>query len=69
MRYALAGTRMLSQALRASKWSMTEMLGCVCRLAEILEDSRHYALDFLFFCRTIFFVGDDWLDLRLVYLR
>ncbi|MFC5701908.1 DUF6382 domain-containing protein [Cohnella faecalis] len=70
LRYALAGTRMLSQALRASKWSMTEMLGCVCRLAEILEDSRHYALDADRFVLSddFIFVGDDWLDLRLVYL-
>jgi len=45
LRYALTGTRMLSQVMRANKWTMTVFMGALCRLAEVMEDCRLYVLD------------------------
>jgi hypothetical protein len=69
-RYSLQGGRMFSQAMRTVKWSMSDLMNTLCRLAEIMEDCRLYLLD----AERIrleddwIFVGDEWQDLRLVYL-
>ncbi|MBW5447077.1 FHA domain-containing protein [Cohnella sp. CFH 77786] len=70
LRYSLTGTRMLSQAIRTSKWSMMEFMGALCRLAEVLDDCRLYALDAerILLEDDRIFVGEDWSDLRFVYL-
>ncbi|BBI32074.1 DUF6382 domain-containing protein [Cohnella abietis] len=70
LRYSLAGTRMLSEAMRASNWSMSEMLGALCRLAEVLEECRLYLLDAdrIRLHDEFIFVGEDWHDLRFTYI-
>lgn len=37
LRYCFSGTRMLTETMRTSTWSMTDMMGALCRLAEVLE--------------------------------
>lgn len=69
-RYKLDGTRMLSALLKAGKWTMTEWLTVLHRLAEILEECRLYMLDEDRICLgdDWIFVGKGWHDLHLVYL-
>lgn len=69
-RYPLQGTRMLSQALRAEKWSMESWMTAICRLTEVWEECRHYVLDpeRILLEEDRIFVGDGWHDLRFVYV-
>jgi hypothetical protein len=69
-RYSLQGGRMLSQAMRTAKWSMSDLMNTLSRLAEIMEDCRLYLLDAerIRLDDEWIFVGDEWRDLRLVYL-
>lgn len=70
LRYSLSGTRMLSQTLRAAKWSMADLLAALCRVAEVLEDARLYVLDEsrIVLDDDRIFVGEGWNDLRFLYL-
>jgi hypothetical protein len=70
LRYSLSGTRMLSEALRTTYWSMTEMMGVLCRLAEVLEECRLYLLDAdrIRLHDEFIFVGDEWHDLKFTYI-
>lgn len=70
LRYALTGSRMLSEAMRASNWSMADMMGALCRLAEVLEECRLYLLDAdrIRLHDEFIFVGNDWQDLRFTYI-
>ncbi|MCD9024031.1 DUF6382 domain-containing protein [Cohnella silvisoli] len=70
LRYTLSGTRMLSEALRTSNWSMSEMMGALCRLAEVLEECRLYLLDAdrIRLHDEFIFVGDEWNDLKFTYI-
>jgi hypothetical protein len=71
LRYFLAETRMLSQAMRGHKWSMTDFMGALCRLGEVLEECRLYVLnaDRILLEDDRIFVGEGgWQDLRFVYL-
>ncbi len=70
LRYSLSGTRMLSEAMRTSNWSMTDMMGALCRLAEALEECRLYLLDAdrIRLHDEFIFVGEDWQDLRFTYI-
>jgi hypothetical protein len=70
LRYTLTGSRMLSEAMRASHWSMADMMGALCRLAEVLEECRLYLLDAdrIRLQDEFIFMGDDWQDLRFTYL-
>lgn len=69
-RYEWTGTRLLSQTLRTGRWKMTGMLEAVCRLAELLEQAHHYALDEerIVLEDEFVFVGAEWHDIRLIYL-
>jgi len=69
-RCKLDGTRMLSALMKAGKWTVTEWLTVLHRLAEILEECRLYMLDEDRICLEDdwIFVGAGWGDLRLVYL-
>lgn len=70
LRYCLSGTRMLSESMRTSRWSMAEMMGSLCRVAEILEECRLYMLDAdrMKLDDEFIFVGSDWQDLRFTYI-
>ncbi|XID93072.1 DUF6382 domain-containing protein [Paenibacillaceae bacterium WGS1546] len=70
LRYNLTGTRMLSEALRGSRWTMSEMMAALCKLAEVLEGCRLYLLDAekIRLRDEFIFVGDDWHDLVFTYL-
>jgi hypothetical protein len=70
LRYSLSGTRMLSEALRTTNWSMIEMMGALCRLAEVLEECRLYLLDAdrIRLHDEFIFVGDEWHDLKFTYI-
>lgn len=70
LRFSLTGTRMLSQALRAQKWTMTEFMTALCRLAEVLEDCRLYVLSErkIVLDDDWIFAGEGWNDLRFVCL-
>lgn len=70
LRYSLSGTRMLSEALRTTNWSMTEMMGALCRLAEVLEECRLYLLDAdrIRLHDEFIFVGDEWHELKFTYI-
>jgi hypothetical protein len=70
LRYSLSGTRMLSEAMRTSNWSMFDMMGALCRLCEVLEECRLYLLDAdrIRLHDEFIFVGDDWHDLRFTYI-
>jgi hypothetical protein len=70
LRYTLTGSKMLSEAIRVSNWSMTEMMGALCRLAEVLEECRLYLLDAdrIRLLDDFIFIGDDWQDLRFTYI-
>lgn len=70
-KYDLTGCRMLGEALRASRWTMADAMGAICRLAEVLEDCRLYLLDanrLLLADEYIYVCGSDWQDLRFTYL-
>lgn len=69
LRYALTGTRMLAEIFRSSKWSMTELMEALCRLAEVLEECRLYLLDSerIMLEDEFIFVGNDCHDLRFTY--
>ncbi|RKP53819.1 FHA domain-containing protein [Cohnella endophytica] len=70
LRYALSGTRMLSEATRTADWSMSEMMGALCRLGEALEECRLYLLDAdrIRLQDEFIFVGEGWNDLKFTYL-
>jgi hypothetical protein len=70
LRYSLTGTRMLTEAMRTAYWSMTEMMGALCRLAEVLEECRLYLLDAyrIRLHDEFIFVGNEWNDLKFTYL-
>ncbi|WP_276354924.1 DUF6382 domain-containing protein [Cohnella caldifontis] len=70
LRYSIAGARMLSQAMRAEKWSIEDLMTSLCRLAEVMEDCRLYVLEEsqIVLDDDRIFVGDGWSDLRLLYL-
>jgi len=70
LRYSLSGTRMLTEAIRSSHWSMAEMMGALCRLAEVLEECRLYLLDpdRIRLQDDFIFVGNEWHDLKFTYL-
>ncbi|OUM98302.1 MAG: hypothetical protein BAA02_01320 [Paenibacillaceae bacterium ZCTH02-B3] len=69
-RYALAGCRMLTHALRAGPWTMREAMTALFRLAGTLSDSRLYMLEphrFLLGEERVF-AGRNGTDLWLAYL-
>lgn len=71
LRYALTGTRMLSQVMRANKTTMAAYMGALCRLAEVMEDCRLYVLspERLMLADDRIFVGQAGeQDLKFVYL-
>ncbi|WP_167747031.1 DUF6382 domain-containing protein [Cohnella luojiensis] len=70
LRYSLSGTRMLTEATRTTNWSMSDMMGALCRLAEVLEECRLYLLDAdrVRLQEEYIFVGNDWHDLNFTYL-
>jgi len=71
LRYALTGTRMLTQVTRANKMTMAAYMGALCRLAEVMEDCRLYVLNpgFLLLDDDRIFVGQAGdQDLKFVYL-
>ncbi len=71
LRYALSGTRMLSQMIRANKMTMAAYLGALCRLAEVMEDCRLYVLNpgcMLLDDDRIFVGQAGEQDLKFVYL-
>lgn len=70
-KYDLTGCRMLGEALRASRWTMADAMGAICRVAEVLEDCRLYLLDanrVMLADEYIYVGGSDWQDLRFTYL-
>lgn len=70
LKFLLSGNRMLSEALRATSWSMYDMMNALCRLGEVLEECRNYLLDAdrvrLF--DEFIFVGKDWNELSFTYI-
>lgn len=69
-RYALAGCRMLTHALRAGPWTMRDAMTALFRLAGTLSDSRLYMLEphrFLLGEERVF-AGRNGADLWLAYL-
>lgn len=70
LRYSLTGTRMLTEATRTTNWSMSDMIGALCRLADVLEECRLYLLDAdrVRLQEEYIFVGEDWHDLSFTYL-
>jgi hypothetical protein len=70
LRFPLNGSRMLSQTMRAEKWSIEDLLTALCRLAEVLDDCRLYVLeeDRIVLDDDRIFVGEGWNDLRFLYL-
>lgn len=70
LRYRLTGCRMLSQMLRTDKWTMTEAMGALCKLAETAEQCHDHMLDFrrLLLNDDYIFVGEGWHDLRFAYV-
>lgn len=70
LRYSLSGRRMLSQALRAARWTMEDAMTALCRLAEVLEMSREYMLDAERYILDddFIFVGEGWHDLAFTYV-
>ncbi|RED54761.1 DUF6382 domain-containing protein [Cohnella lupini] len=70
LRYSLSGTRMLSEAMRTTQWSMAEMIGALCKVADVLEECRLYLLDSdrIRLQDEFIFVGEDWHDLKFTYL-
>ncbi|CAI6079132.1 DUF6382 domain-containing protein [Cohnella sp. JJ-181] len=70
LRYRLTGCKMLSQALRTERWTMTDAMAALCKLAETAEQCHDHMLDFrsLLLKDDYIFVGDGWHDLRFAYL-
>lgn len=70
LRYRLAGSKMLSQTLRTERWTMTDAMAALCKLAETAEQCNDHMLDFtrLLLQDEYIFVGSGWHDLRFVYL-
>ncbi|MFD2327851.1 DUF6382 domain-containing protein [Cohnella sp. GCM10020058] len=70
LRYRLSGSKMLSQSLRAERWTMTDAIAALCKLAETAEQCHDHMLDFkrLLLRDEYIFVGDGWHDLRFAYL-
>ncbi|SFB28433.1 FHA domain-containing protein [Cohnella sp. OV330] len=70
LRYRLAGSKMLSQTLRAERWTMTDAMAALCKLAETAEQCHDHMLDFsrLLLRDEYIFVGSGWHDLRFAYL-
>lgn len=69
-RFNLGGYRMLGEELRVAKWTMSDFMNALCRLAEVLEDCRLYLLDAdrILLSDEFIFVGGDWQDIRFMYL-
>ncbi len=70
LRYSLAGTRMLSEAARVSRWTMGEMMEAMCRLADTLEECRLIMLDAerVRLEDEFIFAGNEIQDLRFTYV-
>ncbi|MEK0316592.1 DUF6382 domain-containing protein [Cohnella sp. 56] len=70
LRYRLSACRMLSQTLRAERWTMIDAMAALCKLAEAAEQCQDHMLDFrrLMLDDDHIFVGDGWHDLRFAYL-
>ncbi len=70
LRYALTGTRMLTEAMRASWWSMSEAMEALCKLADTLEECRLIMLDAerVRLQDEFIFVGNETRDLHFTYL-
>ncbi|WP_217596974.1 DUF6382 domain-containing protein [Cohnella sp. GbtcB17] len=70
LRYRLAGSKMLSQMLRTERWTMTDAMAALCKLAETAEQCHDHMLDFkrLLLKDEYIFVGSGWHDLRFAYL-
>lgn len=70
LRYRLAGSKMLSQMLRTDRWTMTDTMAALCKLAETAEQCHDHMLDFkrLLLKDEYIFVGGGWHDLRFAYL-
>ncbi|MFC3799668.1 DUF6382 domain-containing protein [Cohnella sp. GCM10012308] len=70
LRYRLAGSKMLSQSFRAERWTMTDAIAALCKLAETAEQCHDHMLDFkrLLLRDEYIFVGNGWHDLRFAYL-
>lgn len=69
-RFDLNGYRMLGEALRIVKWTMSDFMNALCRLAEALEDCRLYLLDAdrILLADEFIFVGGEGQDIRFTYL-
>ncbi|MDI4647244.1 DUF6382 domain-containing protein [Cohnella hashimotonis] len=70
LRYRLAGSKMLSQSLRSERWTMTDAIAALCKLAETAEQCHDHMLDFkrLLLRDEYIFAGSGWHDLRFAYL-
>ena len=69
-RFDLNGYRMLGETLRIVKWTMSDFMNALCRLAEVLEDCRLYLLDAdrILLEDEFIFLGGEGQDIRLTYL-
>ncbi|MFC5401509.1 DUF6382 domain-containing protein [Cohnella soli] len=70
LRYGLAGSRMLSESLRISHWTMEDLMTALCALGETLESCRNHMLDAekVRLLDEFIFVGEYWSDLRFTYV-
>ncbi|WEK55089.1 MAG: DUF6382 domain-containing protein [Candidatus Cohnella colombiensis] len=70
LRYCISDTRMLSEVLRTTKWSMSDMMVALYRVTEVIEESRIYMLDAsrIKLEDEFIFVGRDWQELHFTYL-
>ncbi|MFC4601016.1 DUF6382 domain-containing protein [Cohnella hongkongensis] len=70
LRFSLAGSRRLAEATRAVRWSMSEMMEALCRLADTLEECRMIMLDAerVRLQDEFIFIGNDVGDIRFTYL-
>lgn len=69
-RFDLNGYRMLGEALRIVKWTMSDFMNALCRLAEVLEDCRLYLLEAnrILLSDEFIFMSGDGQDIRFTYL-
>ncbi|MFC5531630.1 DUF6382 domain-containing protein [Cohnella yongneupensis] len=69
-KYDLGGYRMLGEALRIAKWTMTDLMNALGRLSEVLEDCRLYLLeaDRIMLADDFIYVGGDWQNMQFTYL-
>ncbi|MDG0808338.1 DUF6382 domain-containing protein [Cohnella rhizosphaerae] len=70
LRYRLGSSKMLSQMLRTERWTMTDAMAALCKLAETAEQCHDHMLDFkrLLLRDEFIFAGSGWHDLRFAYL-